>query len=122
MVIWPHIASFLLVGYLCMSRSFAYLGVPPLFIGELVLGAFLLLKPRVALGTWAASLLRSSPLNAFGITLLAFMAFGVWQVGRGVLSGYPAIHTLKFLTFNYYTLYLFMGIWIGLQAQNSCQG
>ena len=63
MVIWPQIAGFLLVGYLCMSRSFAYLGVAPLFIGEIVLGAFLLLKPRVALGTWAASLLRASPLN-----------------------------------------------------------
>ena len=26
------------------------------------------------------------------------------------------IYTLKFFTFNYYTLYMFMGMWIGLQA------
>jgi hypothetical protein len=116
MVIWPWIAGFLLLGYLTMGRSFAYLGIPPIFIGEIVLAAFLLLKPRIALGTWVASLLRPSPLNGLGLTLLAFMAYGLWQVGRGVLGGYPVLHTLKFFTFNYYTLYLFMGIWIGLHS------
>ncbi len=116
MVIWPQIAGFLLVGYLSLARSFAYLGVPPIFIGEIVLAAFLLLKPRVALGTWASSLFRPSPLNGLGLALLVFMAYGVWQVGRGILSGIPALYTLKFFTFNYYTLYLFMGMWIGLQA------
>ena len=89
MVIWPWIAGFLLLGYLTMGRSFAYLGIPPIFIGEIVLAAFLLLKPRIALGTWAASLLRPSPLNGLGLALLAFMAYGLWQVGRGVLGGYP---------------------------------
>ena len=93
MVIWPRIAGFLVVGYLCMTRSFAYLGIPPLFIGEIVLAAFLLLKPRVALGTWAASLLRPSPLNALGLALLAFMSYGVWQVGRGVLAGSSILST-----------------------------
>jgi len=116
MVIWPWIAGFLLLGYLTMGRSFAYLGIPPIFIGEVVLAAFLLLKPRIALGTWAASLLRPSPLNGLGLALLAFMAYGLWQVGRGILGGSPVVHTLKFFTFNYYTLYLFMGIWIGLHS------
>jgi O-Antigen ligase len=116
MVVWPHIASFLLVGYLCMSRSFAYLGVPPLFIGEIVLGAFVLVKPRVALGTWWASLLRPSPLNELGLALLLFLAYGVWQVARGVLGGSPILHTLKFFIFNYYSIYIFLGLWIGLRA------
>ena len=116
MVIWPKVAGFLLTGYLTLARSFAYLGVPPVFIGEIALAAFLLLKPRIALGTWAAALLRPSPLNGLGLALLAFVAYGLWQVGRGVLSGVPVVHTLKFFTFNYYTLYLFMGMWIGLQA------
>ena len=116
MVIWPWIAGFLLLGYLTMGRSFAYLGIPPIFIGEIVLAAFLVLKPRIALGTWAASLLRPSPLNGLGLALLAFMAYGLWQVGRGILGGSPVVHTLKFFTFNYYALYLFMGIWIGLHV------
>jgi hypothetical protein len=115
MVIWSQSAGFLLLGYLCMTRSFAYLGIPPLFIGEIVLAAFLLFKPRVALGTWATSLLRASPLNALGLALLIFVAYGVWQVGRGVLGGTSILYTLKFFIFNYYTFYLFLGIWIGLQ-------
>jgi hypothetical protein len=116
MVIWPRIAGFLLVGYLCGKKSFAYLGVPPLFVGEIALAAFLLLKPRVALGTWADSLLRPSPLNGFGLALLVFVAYGVWQVGRGVLGGSAIVYTLKFFVFNYYTLYIFLGMWVGLRA------
>jgi O-Antigen ligase len=114
-ITWPRIAGFLLIGYLCAKRSFAYLGVPPLFIGEIVLGAFLLLKPRVVLGTWVASLLRASPLNELGLALLVFVLYGVWQVGRGVLSGHPLIYTMKFFVFNYYTLYIFLGIWVALR-------
>jgi O-Antigen ligase len=116
MVIWPRVTGFLLVGYLCLKKSFAYLGVPPIFIGEIALAAFLLLKPRVILGTWATSLLRPSPLNGLGLALLMFIAYGVWQVGRGVLGGSALIYTLKFFIFNYYPLYLFLGMWIGLQA------
>jgi hypothetical protein len=121
MAIWPQIAGFLVVGYLCMGRSFAYLGIPPLFIGEIVLVAFLLLKPRVALGTWATSLLRASPMNELGLALLVFVAYGVWQVGRGVSNGHSFIETMKFFIFNYYTIYLFMGIWVGLQAPENLQ-
>lgn len=120
MIIWHKIGGFLVVGYLLMTRSFAYLGVPSLkiFVGEIVLAAFLLLKPRVALGTLAASLLRPSPLNGLGLALLPFLAYGVWQVGRGVSGGSPVLYTLKFLAFNYYAMYLFMGIWIGMQADD----
>jgi hypothetical protein len=116
MAFWSRMAGFLVVGYLSMKRSFAYLGVPPIFIGEIALAAFLLLKPRVALGTWATSLLRPSPLNALGLTLLLFMSYGVWQVGRGVLGGTDIIYTLKFFIFNYYALYLFLAIWVGVHA------
>ena len=118
MVIWHLVAGFLLVGYLCMTKSFAYLGFPPLsiFIGEIGLAAFLFFKPRVALGTWGDALLRASPLNALGLALLVFVMYGVWQMGRGVLAGSSIFYTLKFFIFNYYTLYLFLGIWVGIQA------
>ncbi len=114
MVIWPRVAGVLLVGYLCGKKPFAYLGIPPLFIGEIALAAFLLLKPRVALGTWAAALLRPSPLNGLGLAMLVFVAYGVWEAGRGVLAGSPVIYTLKFFVFNYYALYLFLGLWVAL--------
>jgi hypothetical protein len=116
MVIWPHLTALLLIGYITVPRSFAYLGVPPLkvFMGEIALAAFLFLKPRIALGTWAASLLRPSPLNALGLALLAFMSYGLWQTGRGVLAGNSVLYTLKFFIFNYYTLYLFLGAWVAI--------
>jgi hypothetical protein len=115
---WNGVAGFLIVGYLSMTRSFAYLGVPALkiFVGEIVLAIFLALKPNIALGTWTASLLRKSPLNALGVALLAFMLYGISQTGRGILDGSSLFYTLKFFIFNYYTLYLFFGIWIGLQT------
>jgi hypothetical protein len=116
MVIWPGVAVFLFTGYLAMARSFAYLGVAPLFIGEIVLGAFLLLKPRVVLGTWVTALLRPSPLNGFALVLLLFLAYGIWQVARGVLGGSDLVYTLKFFIFNYYALYMFLGMWVGLRS------
>ena len=116
MVIWPQIVGLLLVGYLTIARSFAYLGIPPLFIGEIVLGTFMLLKPRVALGTWVASLLRVSPLSTLSLTLFVFLAYGLWQVGRGVLGGSGLVYTLKFFVFNYYTLFMFLGMWIGFHS------
>ena len=118
MVIWPRVAGFLLVGYLCMTKAFAYLGVPPLsiFVGEIVLAAFLFLKPNVALGTWADSLLRPSPLNALGLALLIFMSYGVWQMARGVLAGNSILYVLKFFIFNYYAMYLFLGMWVAIQS------
>jgi hypothetical protein len=118
-VIWRKVAGILIVGYLSMTRSFAYLGVPPLFIGEIVLGAFVLLKPRVALGTLATSLLRRSPLSALSLAFLVFILYGIWQVGRGVLEGSSLLYALKFFVFNYYAIYLFYGIWIGLQYPGS---
>ena len=116
MVLWHKIAGFLIVGYLSMTRSFAYIGVPPLFIGEIVLAGFVLLKPRVAFGTWATSMLRASPLSELGLAMLVFMLYGVWQVGRGVLAGSSLFYTLKFFVFNYYSIYVLFGIWIGMQS------
>jgi hypothetical protein len=114
---WSGLVTFLVVGYLCMTRSFAYLGLLPLqlFIGEIALAAFVSLKPRVALGTWVAAILRPSPLNELGLALLLFMLYGLLQVVRGVFGGNPIMHTMKYFIFNYYTLYLFLGIWCAIR-------
>ncbi len=118
MVIWQWVAGFLVVGYLSMTRSFAYFGIPPLqiFLGEIALAAFLFCKPRVALGTWTVSLLRPSPLNELGLAMFVFMLYGIWQFMRGVLAGSTVFHTLKYFIFNYYTIYLFFGMWVSLRV------
>ena len=51
---WAKIAACLIVGYLSMSRSFAYLGIPQLslFVGEGVLAYFLVCGPGTSRGRW----------------------------------------------------------------------
>jgi hypothetical protein len=55
-------------------------------------------------------------LNAVGLTLLTFLLYGVWEVGRGVLGGGAIVDTLKYFIFNYYPLFLYLGLWVALQA------
>jgi hypothetical protein len=114
---WAKVAGFLLLGYLSMSRSFAYLGLPPLkvFIGELVLGAFLLLHLRTSLGTWIAALTKPTVLSGVAWALFLFFGYGVFQLLRGMLLGHPPFSALQNLVFNWYPLFLFMGLWVGGQ-------
>jgi len=58
-----------LIGYAFLGRGFAYIGVPPLFIGEVALGAGLV---AVAVAGWARNPLRSRLVRL----LTAFMAWG----------------------------------------------
>lgn len=62
----------LLVGYAFMSRGFAYLGVPPLFVGEIVL----------ALGAFA--LLAALPTRRPGLMQLLLVAFMAWGALRTI--------------------------------------
>jgi len=66
-----------LAGYALLGKGFAYLGVPPLFVGEvaLAIGVFSLLVLAV-LGRWQVGAYRPPLLLA---TLLAFMT---WQAAR----------------------------------------
>src|SRR3546814_13490999 len=86
---WVWLSGFLVIGYLSLTRSFAYLGVPPLkiFIGEIALALFIVLRPGVAIGSWASALVRPSPLNRVAIAVFVFLAYGAWEVCRGILEG-----------------------------------
>jgi hypothetical protein len=56
---WRKVILVLVVGYVTLGRSFAYIGIPPLkiFIGELFLVAFLLFRSRAVIGEWFEGLL-----------------------------------------------------------------
>lgn len=113
---WSKLAVFLIVGYLCMSRSFAYLGIPRLsiYIGEVALAAFLLFGPRTRHGRWLWLALRARRLKRFKWLLLLLLAYGGFEALRGVLAGYPAFVAARDTAFNYYPLFLFLGVWVGL--------
>jgi hypothetical protein len=113
---WSKTVVFLTLGYFCMSRSFAYLGIPPwsLFVGEVVLAYFLLFGPRESRGRWPWVAMKDPSLKRLIQIFLVLFAYGLFQVLRGVLQGYPPFSAIRDLAFNYYPLYLFLGMWVGL--------
>jgi len=70
---WLVAVGCLLVGYALFGRGFAYLGFPPLYIGELVLVAGILISVGLIRGLQELFMLRTSWI------LLAFMLFGLMR-------------------------------------------
>lgn len=117
---WSAVIMVLIVGYLTMTRSFAYLGMPtlgipvPVYLGELVLVLFLILKPGVSVSRWFGGLVRKTPISAVCWFMYLFILFGIFEVARGLLlDGNDWIIALQNLVFNYYALFFFLGLWIG---------
>jgi hypothetical protein len=112
---WHRSAVFIVIGYLAMGRSFAYFGIPPLklFIGEIVLFAFLLIHPRVSLDRIRRALAHNTLLTDFSWALVLLLLYGIMEIFRGVYNGYSALNAIQSFVFNYYPLYLLFGIWIG---------
>ncbi|HVB34509.1 MAG TPA: O-antigen ligase family protein [Patescibacteria group bacterium] len=117
---WVELATLLIIGYLCASRSFAYLGLPwiSLYIGEIALAAFLLFGPQTSLGPWLRVVQRAKRLRRFECLLLVFLLYGAFQALHGVLSGYPALTAARDTAFNYYPLFLLLGVWVGLKDKD----
>jgi len=113
---WTKIACVLILGYLGVSRAFAYLGIPAwkVFLSEVVLGFFLLCGPNVQGRRWLWVVMRLPGLKRFVTWYGLFLAYGVVQVLRGIWQGNPSLTAVRDLAFNYYPLYLFLGIWAGL--------
>jgi hypothetical protein len=112
---WSKWVLFLLLGFALTGRSFAYLGIPPakLFIGDLTLAAFILLGRRKLFDPWFRALTTGGPLGPFAWVLLVSVAYGIFEVIRGVLAGFSPIVAIENLVFNVYPIYLFLGIWVG---------
>lgn len=114
---WPNAVAFLIVGYLGLGKPFAYLGLPwvSLYVGEIVLAAFLLWGPKTSQGSWLRLTRRIPPLKRFEWLLTLTLIYGAFEAFRGILQGYPALTALRDTAFNYYPIFLFLGIWIGLR-------
>ena len=113
MSLWPKSLLILVTGYLAMTRSFAYLGIPPLklFIGEMAIAAFLLSRPREFFHQWIGAMSRPSPVGEFAMALLCFLGYGWMELVRGITQGYPAVLALQGFAFHYYPICFFMGMW-----------
>jgi len=112
---WPAVLLVLLVGgYMMMSRGFAHLGAGPIYIGEAVLAALVILRPDVIIKPWVDRLFHDGPLTVLAYLAVAFVLYGALQLARG-LGGPYTIDALKNFAFNYYVAFLFAGIWLGRQ-------
>jgi hypothetical protein len=112
---WDKYVVVLAVGYMTMTRSFAYLGIAPLnlFVGDLTLAAFLILRLPDVFDRWVDALFRPSVLNGLALSLLAFFSYGVFEICRGISNDYPPLQVMQNFVFHAYPLYLFMAFWVG---------
>jgi hypothetical protein len=111
---WARWVLIMLLGSF-FGRSFYYLGFPPakIFIGEIVLALFFLLRPRELCDRWVTFLIRNNPFSPFAWCLLLSVLYGVFEVIYGLYSSYPLLTALQNLVFNIYPIYFFLGLWIG---------
>lgn len=111
-----RVAFVLLLGYLVVGRAFAQIGLVSvgLFVGEMAFVALVVYAPtRAALLAGFSWLYRPGPLHLVCWAMLAFLAFGVFQLGRGIQLGYSPVEAGKNFAFNYYPLLLLAGLAIG---------
>ncbi len=115
-VFWSNAALVIAVGYLLFGRTFAYLGLPParLYIGEIFLGIFLATHSKNVLSRFFSPLFRKDPLSSLSMWLLVFLIWGTLQTLRGTLIlNHDTLATLQNAVFNYYTIYVFIGLICG---------
>ena len=112
------LAAFLLLGYLCMTRSFAHLGVSPIYIGEIALAVFLFAHPQPAIREWIGSQCRPSAISGISWCFYLFVAYGVIALIRGIGAGYDVMTSLLCAVIHVYPLYFFAGWWIGGRHAN----
>lgn len=100
-----------------MGRTFAYLGLPwiSVYVGEIALAAFLMFSPRTKQGRWLHLVQRVPRLRILRGLILLLLLYGGLEALRGMTHGYPAFAALRDTAFNYYPLFLFLGIWAGLK-------
>jgi hypothetical protein len=113
------VALVVCIGYLAAERSFAYVGIPALnlYVGEAMLVAALCLREtRQAFKHAVDWLVRPGRFHGLACVLTLFLGYGVFQVLRGFVDHYRLLTALKNFPFNYYALFLVLGVWLGRRS------
>ena len=119
---WARWVFVMLLGSF-FGRTFYYIGIPPakIFVGEIVLVLFLVLRPRELFDRWMKALTSGSVFGPFAWSLLLFILYGSFEVLYGLYSGYSVLTALENLAFNIYPVYIFLGLWIGTRHPTMLQ-
>lgn len=115
---WSKYLLLFLLGFCLTGRSFSYLGIPPakLFIGDLTLAAFILLRPRQLFDRWFSALTKGGPIAPFSWVLLISIGYGIFETIRGILIGFSPLIAFQNLVFNIYPMFFFLGLWVGART------
>jgi hypothetical protein len=103
--------AIMIAGYSTFGRSFAYLGVPPVFIGEMYIAWWIVRGP----GNWLTHFVEDCRQLKFLPTMILLnLLWGMFDVFRPLFVGKHEVGlTLETFAFNYYPLVLLIGIEIG---------
>ena len=109
---WLLVIQFLVIGYSCLGRSFAYLGVPQakLFLGGDLPGV--LLHDASARGRQrrAPGTRCSRQTQVLRVALTLFILYGMVSILHGFMLRHPTMPMLMNFAFNYYALYMIIGV------------
>lgn len=103
--------QFVVAGFLTFGRGFAYLGVPPIFIGEVFIARSVFANHRRWIQQFFDDFFHGRLLAlGIGLTLL----WGMFELFRTFAqSTYPTIDAIKTFAFNYYPLCIMIGLAYG---------
>ena len=121
---WRRVATTLLIGNFLLGRSFAHLGIPPLhvFVGEVALGAFLILGPRAGGQRWPWVAMHQPELQKLPQSLFAFpRRSGSLKCSVEFTPVIRMLSAVRDLSVNYYPIFFFLGLWVGTEDPNYLQ-
>jgi hypothetical protein len=97
-------------GYLAVGRPFAFLGVAPLFIGEIYLMVMVLWNRNNWLGKFINGFFHFELICS---AVFLHLAWGIFEIFRSLYLRHPVIEVFRTAAFNYYPLYCVIGLMIG---------
>ena len=102
--------AIVVLGYLTYGRLFAYIGVPPLFIGELYLAWGVIRSKH----HWVTRAIDDClHLRLLPLAIVMHLIWGIVEIVHAVMLNRSIIEVLRVFSFNYYPLYVLLGIAIG---------
>lgn len=97
-----------------MTRSFAHLGVAPLYVGEAVLLAIAVFRSSALQGVWMHLLTKRTAMTALAVLFAVSLCFGVLQSLRGIIEQHNTKIAFQNLAFHVYPLFFFPGVYLGI--------
>jgi hypothetical protein len=103
--------AILIAGYTTFGRSFSYIGVPPVFIGELYMAWWMVRGPGHWLSRFVDDCIHCKLLPT---TVFLVILWGLFDVIRPLIEGkHEVAETLRTFAFDYYPILIIVGIEIG---------